>query len=425
MNINKYKILFYITAIAVPIFAVLMFNPRTDVAIYGPYFGFEEEYLQKELDLIGKDLDIRIKYFPVIDVETHIVENYEDGDIPDIAIMPNPQGVTNLGERSIAVPIENVIQADYLNRVYPKHLIDITTSLETGINYGAWLRLFPNSLIWYDISKIEKYYDVNFQDFDSLISSTYKIADSGVTPWCANSESSASTGWIQTNWLEDVILSKHGPEIYDRWSQLDIQASNVKIYSSMQVIDDLIFYPNHIHNGHNSIISKEFRNLPKVLLDDNNSCFLSWSGHYFRYYIPEEYPYGEDYGVIKLPKINLEDTVVGIGDAVVLIKDDQIARNVITEMISSKFGEKWSSYSDTEFISANRYFNGEIINNKLTQYEFRIVHDALKKDLFRYDASEIMDRGIGSNLLWEFFIRYINGGSDSIVKLLNELDKEI
>ena len=419
---NSYKnylfpVLFFTVTILI---SIIGFNPA-EVVIIGPEFH-EQEYFLEELDIISDNLDIKIQYKAVIDPENYIIENKDLN--ASIALIPNPQGVTNLAKRGYLYKLNSLMVEDSLiNNIYPDHLIDIV-SINSDV-YAGWTRLFPNSLIWYDISKIEKYDDVNFQDFGSLISSTYKIADSGVTPWCANSESSASTGWIQTNWLEDVILSKHGPEIYDRWSQLDIQASNVKIYSSMQVIDDLIFYPNHIHNGQYSIISKEFRNLPKVLLDDNNSCFLSWSGHYFRYYIPEEYTYGEDYGVIKLPKINLEDTVVGIGDAVVLIKDDQIARNVITEMISSKFGEKWSSYSDTEFISANRYFNGEIINNKLTQYEFRIVHDALKKDLFRYDASEIMDRGIGSNLLWEFFIRYINGGSDSIVKLLNELDKEI
>ena len=258
-----------------------------------------------------------------------------------------------------------------------------------------------------------------------MISSTKKIADSGVSPWCANSESSASTGWIQTNWLEDIILSKNGPEIYDRWSQLNIQASNIKIFSSVKIIDDFIFYPNHIHNGSESILNKEFRNLPKVLLDDNNSCFLSWSGHYFRYYIPEDYTYGKDYGVIKLPKINIENSVVGIGDAVVLLKDNTISKNIISEILSSNFGEKWSSYPDTEFISANKSFNREIINNELTLYEYDIVHSALSQDLFRYDASEIMARPIGSNLLWKFFVDYIRKGTASLVELLNELDREI
>ena len=98
---------------------------------------------------------------------------------------------------------------------------------------------------------------------------------------------------------------------------------------------------------------------------------------------------------------------------------------MISEILSSNFGEKWSSYPDTEFISANKYFNREIINNKLTQYEFDVVHASLQQDLFRYDASEVMARPIGSNLLWKFFVNFIREGSESIVNLLIELDKEI
>ena len=129
--------------------------------------------------------------------------------------------------------------------------------------------------------------------------------------------------------------------------------------------------------------------------------------------------------MIKLPKITLDNTVVGLGDAIVLIDDSPSSRNVISEILSSKFGEKWSNYPDTEFISANKNFNHKVINNELTKYEFEIVHASLKQDLFRFDASEVMDRPIGSNLLWKFFVNFIRQGSESIVKLLNELDRQI
>ena len=396
------------------------FNPP-EVVIIGPEFH-EKEYFIDELEIISDNLDIKIQYKTVNDPENYIIDNKDLN--ASIALIPNPQGVTNLAERGYIKKLNSLIVDDsIINTIYPNHLTEIV-SINSDL-YAGWARLIPNSLIWYDISKIENYGDINFQDFESLISSTKKIADSGVSPWCANSESSASTGWIQTNWLEDIILSKNGPEIYDRWSQLNIQASNIKIFSSVKIIDDFIFYPNHIHNGSESILNKEFRNLPKVLLDDNNSCFLSWSGHYFRYYIPEDYTYGKDYGVIKLPKINIENSVVGIGDAVVLLKDNTISKNIISEILSSNFGEKWSSYPDTEFISANKSFNRKIINNELTLYEYDIVHSALSQDLFRYDASEIMARPIGSNLLWKFFVDYIRKGTASLVELLNELDRQI
>ena len=391
-----------------------------EVVIIGPTF-YDQDYFIEELNIIADDIGIKIKYNAVSDPETFIINDPNNSS--SIAIIPNPQGVTNLAERNLLYSLNSLVIDDSLiENVYPKHLIDIV-SVDQEI-FAGWTRLFPNSLIWYDISKIKKYENIKFENFNNLILETKKIADNGESPWCANSESSASTGWIQTNWLEDIILTKYGPEIYDRWSKLEIKASNVKIYNSMKVVGDFIFYQNLIQGGDRGIIDKEFRNLPQVLLNDENSCFLTWSGHYFRYYIQDEYEYGVDYGVSNFPPINYKNTIVGIGDSLVLLKNDSISKNIISKILSSDFGEKWASYENTEYISANKNFNKANINNELTKYEFEVVHKALNDDLFRYDASEIMPRPIGSNLLWKFFREFRGLGPDSLVKLLNGLDKE-
>jgi len=391
-----------------------------EVVIIGPTF-YDQDYFIEELNIIADDIGIKIKYNAVSDPETFIINDPNKSS--SIAIIPNPQGVTNLAERNLLYSLNSLVIDDSLiENVYPKHLIDIV-SVDQEI-FAGWTRLFPNSLIWYDISKIKKYENIKFENFNNLILETKKIADNGESPWCANSESSASTGWIQTNWLEDIILTKYGPEIYDRWSKLEIKASNVKIYNSMKVVGDFIFYQNLIQGGDRGIIDKEFRNLPQVLLNDENSCFLSWSGHYFRYYIQDDYEYGVDFGVSNFPPINYKNTIVGIGDSLVLLKNDSISKNIISKILSSDFGEKWASYENTEYISANKNFNKANINNELTKYEFEVVHKALNDDLFRYDASEIMPRPIGSNLLWKFFREFRGLGPDSLVKLLNGLDKE-
>ena len=416
---NKKILFFSLTVLIIITFSFLAFDPP-EVVIIGPEFH-EQEYFIEELNIIADELGIKIKYESVSDAETFIIDNPNSSS--SIAIIPNPQGVVNLAERKLIHSLDDVlVDNNSIFNLYPNHLISIV-SHEDSI-YGGWTRLFPNSLIWYDISKFEQH-NVKFDSFETLLKGTKKIADKGISPWCANSESSASTGWVQTNWMEDVLLTKYGPEVYDEWSKLKINASNIKIYLSIKHIEDFIFYDNHIYNGKGSIIGKEFRNLPKVLLDDSTECFMSWSGHYFRYYIPEDYQYLKDFAVTNVPKINFENSVVGIGDNIVLIKDNELSKEVISKILSKNFGETWSSYQDTEFISANQNFNKQIINNELTKYEYSIVHDALQKDLFRYDASEIMARPIGSNLLWELFKEYIREGPQNLVKLLNELDREI
>lgn len=416
---NKKIIFFSLTVLITTVFS-LFANDPPEVVIIGPEFH-EQQYFVEELNIIANELGIKIKYEPVSDAETFIIDNPNSSS--SIAIIPNPQGVVNLAERKLIYSLDDVlVDNNSIFNLYPNHLISIV-SHEDSI-YGGWTRLFPNSLIWYDISKFEQH-NVTFDSFETLLKDTKKIADKGISPWCANSESSASTGWIQTNWMEDVLLTKYGPKVYDKWSKLQINASNVKIFLSIKHIEDFIFYDNHIYNGPDSIINKEFRNLPKVLLDDSTECFMSWSGHYFRYFIPEDYQYLKDFAVTNVPKINFENSVVGIGDNIVLTKDNELSKNVISKILSKNFGEIWSSYQDTEFISANQNFNQQIINNELTKYEYSIVHDALQKDLFRYDASEIMARSIGSNLLWELFEEYIREGPQNLVKLLNQLDKEV
>ena len=416
---NKKIIFFSLTVLITTVFS-LFANDPPEVVIIGPEFH-EQQYFVEELNIIANELGIKIKYEPVSDAETFIIDNPNSSS--SIAIIPNPQGVVNLAERKLIYSLDDVlVDNNSIFNLYPNHLISIV-SHEDSI-YGGWTRLFPNSLIWYDISKFEQH-NVTFDSFETLLKDTKKIADKGISPWCANSESSASTGWIQTNWMEDVLLTKYGPKVYDEWSKLKINVSNIKIFLSIKHIEDFIFYDNHIYNGPDSIINKEFRNLPKVLLDDSTECFMSWSGHYFRYFIPEDYQYLKDFAVTNVPKINFENSVVGIGDNIVLTKDNELSKNVISKILSKNFGEIWSSYQDTEFISANQNFNQQIINNELTKYEYSIVHDALQKDLFRYDASEIMARSIGSNLLWELFEEYIREGPQNLVKLLNQLDKEV
>jgi len=417
--LNKKIIFFSLTIFITIVFSFFAYDPP-EVVIIGPEFH-EQEYFIEELNIIADELGIKIKYDAVSDAETFIIDNPNSSS--SIAIIPNPQGVVNLAERKLIYSLDDlIVDNNSIFNLYPNHLVSVV-SHENSI-YGGWTRLFPNSLIWYDISKFEQH-NITFDSFEILLSDTKKIADQGVSPWCANSESAASTGWVQTNWMEDVLLTKYGPNVYDEWSKLKINASNIKIFLSIKHIEDFIFYDNHVFPGPGSIISREFRNLPKVLLDDSTECFMSWSGHYFRYYIPEDYQYLKDFAVTNVPKINFENAVVGIGDSIVLTKDDELSKKVISKILSKNFGETWSSYQDTEFISANQNFNKQIINNELTKYEYSIVHDALQKDLFRYDASEIMARPIGSNLLWKLFREYIKEGPQNLVQLLNELDRQI
>ena len=221
------KIIFFSLIILITItFSVIAFKPP-EVVVIGPQFH-EQDYFIEELEIIANELDIKIKYIGMSDPETYIINNPNNNS--SIAIIPNPQGVVNLAERKLIFNLDDIpVDDDSISSLYSKHLTSIVS--HKGNIYAGWIRLFPNSLIWYDISKFQQH-NIKVDNFETLLQHTKQIADTGISPWCANSESSASTGWIQTNWLEDILLTKYGPHIYDDWSDLKINASNIKIFLS-------------------------------------------------------------------------------------------------------------------------------------------------------------------------------------------------
>ena len=423
MNSLDSKFIFYPLVIFSIVFGIFLTRQKTDVEIYGPYFGFEEEYLQKELDLIGNELNISIKYYPVIDVEAYIIENFDSGEIPDIALMPNPQGVTNLGERSIAIPINNFVNEDYIKSIYPQHLIDITTSMQTNTNYGAWLRLFPNSLIWYNIDKYEKVGSPVFSSYKEMLEFTTQIAGKGSEPWCLDIESGVATGWIATNWVEDILLNNYGPEVYDQWWKLEIQASSNTMVSAFLDLGRLTFGTNNVYGGTVRMYSKEFINLPKVLMDSNSPCIFTWMGHFISVYFPDEYSFGEDYDFMQFPSIKYPGAVVGIGDSLVLLNETTDTVKVYQRLIDKNFGQYWMKQTDATFIPANINSDISNIENPLTYKEANIVRKAQESNLFKFDASELMSRPIGSDKLWRTLTGYITSGYlSSVYKYLAELD---
>lgn len=139
--VNKnFVILFVVITL---VFSFLAYEPA-DVIIAGPQIT-DLEYFKDELKTIEQSTGLKIKYKVYSDVETYLIEN-QNTNI-DIALIPNPQGVVNLGDRSIIKPIDDIISSNKINNYFSEHLQQITTSNNSKQNFGAFFRLFPNSMI--------------------------------------------------------------------------------------------------------------------------------------------------------------------------------------------------------------------------------------------------------------------------------------
>ena len=256
------------------------------------------------------------------------------------------------------------------------------------------------------------------------MSYTNNYSKDGKNLWCLDIESGASTGWIATNWLEDLILSEYGVEIYDEWTNQNIPSSSDEILNSINSIGKLVFTENAIYGTNKRIVRKEFRNNYNNLLNENVDCVFSWGGHYASFYMPQDKKFGKDYDFFKFPSTNNMNSMVGIGDVITVLNYSNATQEVFNAIIDESFGQNWMSKPDASYIPANK-LNQNLISNPLTEKEAKLIKQSLNENTFRYDASELMERKIGADALWVALTNYIDMGRERAYREIEDITEEL
>ena len=425
------KSLFYLIFILVTFVFSIIGNTQTDVVIVGPDFE-QQDYFIEELEAISIKTGYKITYIPLNDVHAYLNNNLNE---PDMAILTDIQSLKILGESETLLPV-NQFYSQLEIENYSQHLIDLVSSEDNSKLYGHWIRLFNNSLIWFNVDRYNQNGAPEFKTFDEIIEFTKENSKEGNELWCLTIDSAEnqplldyeygeSSGWIISNWLENIVLSNYGPEIYDLWSQNELKFSDQEIILSLLDVGKIIHNENQIFKGKEYFIRSQVSNSPKNLASDSSTCVFSLSGHHSINDFPSDKNFGEDYDFFIFPSDEYSEMVIGFGDTLSLLNYDKPTVEVYKSLISSDFGEVWASKQDTLFISSRSDFNLEAYNNPLASKQFIQIRDSLKSNLFRYDASMLMLNGTGKKILWTSLRKFATLSNDYLPEITEEIDMKI
>ena len=98
-----------------------------------------------------------------------------------------------------------------------------------GTFLGAPLMASVKGFVWYSPSMFEENGWEIPETWDDMLALSDQIVDSGMKPWCVGIESGNATGWTYTDWVEDMVLRQHGPEVYDQWVNHEIPFNDPKV----------------------------------------------------------------------------------------------------------------------------------------------------------------------------------------------------
>jgi len=424
---KNFLLIFLFTTLSFSFFA---YQPN-DVVIVGPTFP-QEDYFIEELNLISEKTGYKITYISLNDVAYYLQNN---PDKADLALLTSPQSLQDLGNLNVLRSV-NDFYDENSEDFYSNYLINLISSEDNSLKYGHWLRLFSNSMIWYNVERYKALGSPTFESFDEIIEFTNLNSTKDNELWCLSIDSAEnqplldyeygeSAGWIVSNWLENIVLANYGTNIYDNWVKNDIKFSDDEITLSLLDIGKIVHSDGNVYRGKEYLIRSQVSTSAANLLDEDSSCVFSLMGHHAINHIPQSKNFVEDYDFFYFPSQDYSNMVVGIGDTVSLLNYDAPSLEVYAELISASFGQIWASKIDSQYVSARTDFDKNKYNNEFTKKEYIQIKDSLSMNLFRYDGSMLMEKGTGQKILWTTLRQFVTQSNDYLEQVTEEIDTRI
>ncbi len=376
---------------------------ETEVSIAGTIVDIEADYLNNSWRDFSTCTGIDIEYQGSRDFEATIAQLAEGGNAPDIGIVPQPGLVALLARNGYLQPAPAEVEAN-IDEFWSEDWKNYATI--DGTFYGAPMTANVKGYIWYSPSEFEE----NGWEFPTTLEELWQLTaqiaeDTGRQPWCAGMESGDATGWPATDWIENLVLRLHGPEVYDQWVTHQIPFNDPRIVLAMEAAAQVLKNPDYIDTE--SLLTVPFGDGGDIIVD--GECSLHMQGSFYEVFWPEGTtvaPDGDVYAFL-MPQLAADApvAVTGGGETVVAFRSNDAITAVLTHMSTDTFANLRVTEGGT--VSANTGVDPSNASSPLLEDVIAILQDP--NTTFRYDGSDLMPGAVGSNSFWTGMVDWLSG----------------
>jgi alpha-glucoside transport system substrate-binding protein len=403
-------------------------NPYTDgedlsgttVNIFGAFVDVDAERFEASMIPFEEATGIDIVYEGSGDFETLVRVRAEGGDPPDIAVFPQPGLMADLTRQGYIEDVSGWLGMDYLQQQYSDAWLDL--SLVDDIYAGVWYRANLKSLVWYNVPVFEdEGYEIP-ETWDELIALSDQMVADGYFPWSITMESSGATGWVATDWVEDIMLRTAGAEAYDAWVAGDLPFNSSEVNEALDYLDEIFFNEDYVVGGTDAILTVPFGDGPNALLQDPPAALMHRQANFITGFFPEggaEIEQGLiDYFYLPPIKEELGSPVLGAGDIYSPMADRPEVRAAIRFLSTGLSTKAWVEAGG--FVAVQ---NDASLDWYPSQVERGYAEIILAADTFRFDASDLMPGAVGAGTFWTGMVDYINGKGANRGAILDSIDE--
>jgi alpha-glucoside transport system substrate-binding protein len=389
------------------------------VTIMGAFVEPAQTAFREAVEPFEEATGATVEYESSTDFETLISTRVSGGSPPDIAMFPQPGLMGDLARSGDLRPLEDVVETERLQEELVPGIYDLGTV--DGEYYGIPRVIALKSVVWYPPGPFEEAgYEIP-ETWDEMLALTEQIADDGIAPWCLGVESGGATGWVITDWIEDILLRTAGPEAYDRWITGDLPFASDEVREAAEVFADIAFEEDFVFGGRTGVLNIPYGDAPAPLFDEPPGCMLHRQASFITGFFPGDVDLGEDIDVFYLPPVTEGGfdgaPVLGSGDLASLLTDNPAAEEFMRFMTDVEWtGPQLETGFD---FSPFQDFPIEEYPTEVTREQARIL---LEAEVFRFDASDTMPGAVGTGAFWDEMVRWV-AGEIELDRALDNIDR--
>ncbi|AEJ60996.1 extracellular solute-binding protein family 1 [Spirochaeta thermophila DSM 6578] len=375
------------------------------VRVFGAFRGEEAARFEEAIRPFEDRTGIDVIYEGSPEFETQIFVQVEAGTPPDIAALPQPGLMKRFAGKGqiIPLPAEVVAKIDENYKPVWKEL----GSYE-GKVYGVFHRVNIKSLVWYPKKFFESKGWKIPATWDELMALTEQIASEGYVPWSIGMESGTATGWVATDWMEDIMLRTAGPEVYDKWVNHEIPFDDPAVKRAGEIMMEIWGNERYVLGGPQNILTTRFQDAVLPLFENPPRAILHRQGNFVTGFMPEEIQANldEEVGVFALPSIDPRwgTPVLGGGDQFVMFRDTPEVRAFLEFLTTWDSAKIWAQAGGALFPYKN-----QDLDDYSSQLERKMAEILVNADVFRFDASDLMPAEVGAGTFWTGMADLVSG----------------
>lgn len=375
------------------------------VSVFGAFVDEEARRFEEAIKPFEERTGIDVIYEGSKDFETLISVRVEGGNPPDIAGLPQPGLMKNFASQDKLVPMW-----DSLLRTVDTNYAPVWKDLGSyeGVPYGVFHRVNAKSFVWYPKKAwAQAGYEVP-TTWDEMIALMDKMVANGHTPWSVGIESGGATGWVGTDWIEDIMLRTAGPGVYDQWVNHEIPFDAPAVREAFATLGEIWLNPKYVYGGTNTILTTSFSDAPRSMFDNPPKAWMHRQGNFVTGFLQDDIQANltEEVGVFPLPAIDEEFgiPVLGGGDQFVVFNDRPEVRQFMEFLATWESGELWAKAGGALF----PYLNQDLAAYP-NEIERSLAEALVNAKVFRFDASDLMPAQVGAGSFWTGIVDWVNG----------------